>query len=158
MQNYIAQAEDFLTETGTHFEKVLITENANFDGDKPHWKRCKYVATFSRNGKTKSFDFTGRVWNCPNSTPIKTTYDFWKMRQIERRQDKEMIEAKKINAYDVLSCLTKNDVGSFNDFCSEFGYDTDSRKASDTYLAVQNEYDKVLLLWGDCLEKLQEIQ
>lgn len=46
-------------------------------------------------------------------------------------------------AYDVIACLQKYDVGSFNDFCNEFGYNTDSIKSLKTYKAVCKEYDKV---------------
>lgn len=43
--------------------------------------------------------------------------------------------------YDVLACITKHDPGTFEEFCSDFGGDTDSRKNLDTYLAVQKEYN-----------------
>ncbi len=61
--------------------------------------------------------------------------------------------------YDVLTCLQKYDVGTFEDFCSEFGYDTDSRNAKKTYKAVVKEYDKMCSLFSnDELEILTEIQ
>lgn len=43
--------------------------------------------------------------------------------------------------YDVLACLQKVDPGTFEDFCADFGYDTDSRKALATYDAVKKEYE-----------------
>lgn len=46
---------------------------------------------------------------------------------------------RKPTALDVLECL-KSDIThsevSFNEFCSNFGYDTDSRQAEETYHAV----------------------
>jgi hypothetical protein len=60
--------------------------------------------------------------------------------------------------YDVVSCLQKYDVGSFEDFCNEFGYDTDSRKAEKIYKAVCKEYQAVERLFGDVMEELNEIQ
>lgn len=61
--------------------------------------------------------------------------------------------------YDVLACLQKYDVGTFEDFCNEFGYDTDSRIAKKTYKAVVKEYDKMCSLFNnDELEILTEIQ
>ena len=61
--------------------------------------------------------------------------------------------------YDVLCCLTKYDPGTFADFCSEFGYDTDSRKAEKTYKAVLDEYLQVSRLFTESeLELMQEIQ
>lgn len=60
--------------------------------------------------------------------------------------------------YDVLTCLTKYDPEGFEDFCSNFGYDTDSRGAERTYNAVVEEWANVEILFGDILEELQEIQ
>ena len=60
--------------------------------------------------------------------------------------------------YDVLACITKYDPNSFENFCSEFGYDTDSRTAEKTYKAVCREWKGVERLFADILEELQEIQ
>jgi hypothetical protein len=46
-------------------------------------------------------------------------------------------------AYDVLACLTKNDPGHFEDFCSEFGYNSDSLKDLEIYKSV--EINKTML-------------
>lgn len=59
--------------------------------------------------------------------------------------------------YDVLACVQKYDVGSFENFCGDFGYDTDSRKAEKIYFDCQKEFDSVRALFGDCMEELQEI-
>lgn len=59
-------------------------------------------------------------------------------------------------AYDILTCLTKYDPGTFENFCADFGYDTDSRKAERTYKAVKEEWDGVQALFND--EELTELQ
>lgn len=61
--------------------------------------------------------------------------------------------------YDIIACLTKDDPGSFENFCSDFGYDTDSRRAEKTYKAVKAEWKKMLRVFGDgeCLDDLREI-
>lgn len=64
---------------------------------------------------------------------------------------------KKPTNYDILACIQKYDPGTFEDFCCEFGYDTDSRKALEIYLAVQQEYTKVNRLFRDVIDELQEI-
>ena len=65
---------------------------------------------------------------------------------------------KEPTLYDVLSCLQKYEVGTFEDFCGNFGYDEDSRNAYKTYKAVVKEYDKVCSLFSnDELEVLQLI-
>ncbi len=62
-------------------------------------------------------------------------------------------------AYDILSCLTKYDPESFEDFCSNFGYDEDSRRAHKVYEAVSQEWEGLnSILTTDQLESLAEIQ
>lgn len=61
--------------------------------------------------------------------------------------------------YDIITCITKDDPGSFENFCSDFGYDTDSRSAEKTYKAVKAEWEKMLRVFGEgeCLDDLREI-
>jgi len=62
-------------------------------------------------------------------------------------------------AYSVLACLTKYDPETFENFCSEFGYDEDSRKALKIYEAVKDEYLNLCSLFNEKeLELLMEIQ
>ena len=69
-----------------------------------------------------------------------------------------MVKGEEPSLYDVLACLTTYDPGTFKDFCSEFGYDTDSRKAEKIYNAVEGEWLKVQSLFNDDeLEILREI-
>lgn len=61
--------------------------------------------------------------------------------------------------YDILVCLTKYDPDSFENFCSEYGYDTMSDKAEKTYNAVYDEWLNVSRLFNEeQLEVLQLIQ
>ena len=61
--------------------------------------------------------------------------------------------------YDVLACLTKYDPGSFENFCGDFGYDEDSRRAEKTYKAVCKEFEAMQRLFpeSEVLEELAEI-
>lgn len=63
----------------------------------------------------------------------------------------------KPSLYDILTCLTKYDPGTFDDFCSESGYDADSRKALEIYFAVQKDWLECNNMFHDCLYELQEI-
>lgn len=67
-------------------------------------------------------------------------------------QDDEIIQPSE---YDLLSCITKYDPGTFENFCSDFGYDTDSRRAEKTYHAVVEEWNKVKSLFTE--EELQQL-
>lgn len=61
--------------------------------------------------------------------------------------------------YDVISCLTQSDPGTFDDFCSEFGYDSDSRRAFAVWEAVLGEWRRVQGFFTAAeIEKVQEIR
>lgn len=60
--------------------------------------------------------------------------------------------------YDILACLTKYDPGSFEEFCSCFGYDIDSRAAFKTYKGVRREWKNLEILFtSEEIQRLQEI-
>lgn len=61
-------------------------------------------------------------------------------------------------AYSMLTAITKNNPGSFDDFCSEYGYSNDSISAKETWQAVREEWQDVRGFFSkDELEELQEI-
>lgn len=61
--------------------------------------------------------------------------------------------------YHILSCLQKYDVESFEEFCSDFGYNSDSIKSFKTYKAVVKEFEAMERLFtNEELEILQNIQ
>lgn len=51
--------------------------------------------------------------------------------------------------YDILAGLQKYDVGTFENFCGDFGYDEDSRKSEKTYEAVCKEFANMQKLFND---------
>lgn len=71
--------------------------------------------------------------------------------------------------YDVLACLTKYDPGNYEDFCSEFGYETETENefgrltrnpnAYKIWEACCREWEKVKRVFdeGEILEELREI-
>lgn len=129
---YEIKADKFMQETGT---KLTIGEPTY--GKHPLWDkdddRYNFPFTFSRvvNGKRRQFTETFGQSIAAGS--------------------------KKPRAHELLYCLQKSDPGSFENFCRDFGYDTDSRKAERTYKAVCKEWQNVDKLWHDVLDKLQEI-
>ena len=126
---YDIQAETFLKETNTKFKATYLDHNYYFTDDKD--TRDVYRITLSNNRGRISFKF---------GQSIAET-------------------GKKPSAYSVLACLEKYEYIDFNDFCSNFGYDTDSRKAEKTYKAVKKEYEKLCKIFTEEeIEKLREIQ
>lgn len=58
---------------------------------------------------------------------------------------------------DVLNCLASDSAGldnstTFESWCAEYGYDTDSRKAEKIYRACQKQRDQLERLIGDATE------
>lgn len=59
--------------------------------------------------------------------------------------------------YSLLACLQKYEVGTYHNFCDEFGYDPYDSKSEEIYAAVVNEEINVQRLFGDCMDELREI-
>ena len=117
--NYIKQAEDFLKSTNVKFSADFIKFGKYFPSDTQ--ERAIFRITLQRNGKKYSFRFGQSIVN------RATTPD----------------------AYSVLACLQKYDVGSFVDFCGEFGYNIDSSQAEKTYKAVCKEFEMICKIWNE---------
>lgn len=131
---YELQAIDFLNENNLSLTITFECKGFHFPDDKE--KRNIYNFELKNNETGKSY--TGRFGDSINNTE----------------------KHKKPSQYDVLSCLTSSDPGSFEDFCMNYGYDEDSRKAESIYFAVQKEFSgicKVLNHSEELLQQLQEI-
>lgn len=184
-RDYQKQGTDFLTDTKTKMTVDYIGYDFYFDDDKE--KRDIYRITLERNGKKYSFNF-GQSINRSNKKDkleqlrkeLKRITNFsmplWqnKITGELRTTDKQLTNKICLSlfhtsfdyfsknwtptAYDILACLTKYDPYTFENFCAEYGYDLDSRKAEKTYHAVKEEFYKVESLFSDVMEQLQEIQ
>jgi hypothetical protein len=177
MNEYTKQAEDFLKKTGTEFKAEFLRFGKYFDDDKE--ERDIYKITLNRGNRSFSFEFgqsitnSGFYWSYMSS---KTKHYIDRKVIVNNKKisnygffgilPQDFIKGKDIlhypvapTSYDVLACLQKYDVGNFEDFCAEFGYNTDSRKAEKTYNAVCEEFKNIQTLFTDSeIEELQEIQ
>lgn len=127
MNEYEKQANDFAEKYGVKLAILDKEYKKYFADDKS--ARWVFKLRLSRNGKRYTFEF-GQSVSAGDKNPTM---------------------------YDVLACFIKNNVGTFEDFCSEFGYSDDSMKAYKTYKAVLKEYKAVIRLFGDVIDELQEI-
>ena len=181
--DYDKQATDFLKKTGVTFEAKFLEYGIHFDSDKD--KRDIYQITLKRGQREFIFNF-GQSINASGKYVVgdKIIADPLRNAGLDRfRSEKLAIDAigkhhyyimnkqtrelyfkanpdySEPNEYSVLACLAKCDPIDFENFCGEFGYDTDSKRAEKTYKAVRNEYQNVCMLWSDSeIEELQEIQ
>jgi hypothetical protein len=127
--DYNKQAIDFLNATSTSFKVEFKKHDFYFDRDKE--QRYIFRITLKNKLHTYRFNFGQSIANIGIAP----------------------------NPYDVLASLTKYEVGSFENFCGDYGYDIDSRKAYKIYKAVLKEWKNIELLFTpEQIELLQEIQ
>ena len=174
--NYEKQATDFLEKTGC---KMTITFKENrkyFPEDKE--TRDVYDIKIERGSRVWKFEFGNSIKNSefvavygktkypiPASFREKSNSEITLYVKWNLQSDFGTVKADRIirpvppSEYSVLACLTKFDPGSFEDFCSEYGYDSDSKTADRVYAAVKEEWLNVCRMWSDSeIEELCEIQ
>ena len=158
------------------FKAEFVENGLHFQGDKE--TRDIYNITLKRGQRKYTFKFGQSI----NNSGFYAQYGRQKYNIPRERVNQKSHELKayvkhnfnhdfgnssndKINfpkeptLYDVLACLQKYEVGTFENFCDDFGYDNDSRTAKKTFKAVVKEYDKMCSLFNnDELEVLQYIQ
>ncbi len=183
MTDYTKQAEDFLTRHNLEFRAVLIGNDCpgfcsdaekDIDMDKvdtyprrTHIHGKHYRCTFSGSGRGHvAFDFWSSYADEEKNAfagqwpkPLRD----WELNNMGREDRKLAIKyagkkRTKVSAYDVIACITKSNPGYFEDFCGDYGYDNDSRKAEATYHAVVGEWNKVRRFFTPTeIEEMQEI-
>lgn len=173
--NYEKQATDFLEKTGC---KMTITYKENrkyFPEDKE--TRDVYEVKIERGSRAWGFEYGNSIkdsefvavygrnrYKIPSEMRTKSYSEITLYVKRNLQSDFSSAKADHIirpvapSEYSILSCLTKYDPESFENFCNEFGYDEDSKTAERTYNAVVNEWQHVCMIWTDDeIEELQEI-
>lgn len=162
---------------GIEYECKFLKNDYHFNNDTS--TRDIYEITLKRGTRDYTFNF-GQSINCSGEYVVRESLrnKVWVIEYTQGKIHFTLKEFKNIPSYivgkgdihkntnfkeptlyDILTCLTKYDVGTFENFCSEFGYDEDSRKAEKTYNAVVKEYESMCRLFSDEeLEVLQLIQ
>lgn len=167
---YRKAAELLAKELKIEYKCVFLKNGKHFEDDKT--TRDIYTISLIRGSRNYTFEFgqsimksqyyqdkiQGRTYTlsggCRTGNYSINDIDKYK----SGSNNLTLVKGEEPSLYDVLACLTTYDPGTFEDFCSEFGYDTDSRRAEKTYNAVEGEWLKVQSLFNDDeLEILREI-
>lgn len=137
MINHNEETKNFLKRVGATVQITFV----KIDRGPAHWNdwnfRNIYKVVIRRRGKQYTYKFYDSVSHTNKNI--------------------------KPSEYDVLSCLTKYDVGSFEEFCSEYGYEIyndygrTNLTSKKVYNAVVKEYENVERIFGDVLEEFAEI-
>jgi len=133
--DYQKQAADFLAKHEITFSfKLANTKTPDWEDNGQ--QRNHFVVTLKQGKKRMSFDFFDSVYNYRNGKTEIAVYDAL------------IICSSEINCPD-----------TFGDFCSEFGYEEDSRKAEKTFRALKKFSNKLKKFFDteEIREDLQEI-
>lgn len=161
------QANQFLTSTNTDFKIDFLKNDTHFDGE----TECRdiYKVTLKRGSRKYIFNFgqstskSKKYLDTLNGNEFTPTGACLKGRLKVINLSFLLDFCKEVKgipptSYDVLACLTKSPVYDFADFCSEYGYNEDSRSAYKTYKAVKREWENIAILYSDEeITRLQEI-
>lgn len=116
---YDTNAKSFLKKWNVRFSVHFVDNSCPPFCDGKHIHGDKYRVTLSRDGRKIQFCF----WNSLNDSQAR----------------------KSPSEYDVLACASSDLYcpADFDDFCAEYGYDTDSRKAEKTFKACRAKSERL---------------
>lgn len=135
-------------------EKWGVRMGLEFTGHRKYFPddedtRDCYQVTLTRGAKSMTFGFGASIQDS-RFVPGTSRGRHWTSVQSVRSSRKAP------TLYTVVACLEKNDPGTFEQWCSDFGYDTDSRRALETYLTVQKQCAEFRALCGHDPAMLEE--
>lgn len=187
MNEYDKQVKDFLDKTGATLTVKYLRHGVYFDGDKEPRdiyeftiKRGnrEYKGEFGQSTNDSGIKFVGRGslvrhFNVEipsqflslkllgnQATNVKLAFMRWFKKKYFHATWRQIQFGKKPRAYDILAGMPNLSSGdTFGDFCSNFGYDTDSRKAEKIFKACEEELVGLERLFSEEeLNKMREIQ
>ncbi len=171
ISEYEKQAIDFLKKHDITFECKFL-RHGSMRWDTKGETRDIYSLTLRRDRHNISVEFGNSMAHSGEWVTIDNNPKFRKVfndknaaasfaeRVLNNRfKVKKNPNKKEPTCYDMLTSITKSDPGTFDDFCSEFGYSNDSISAKETWQAVREEFNDIRSFFSRIeLEELQEIQ
>jgi hypothetical protein len=136
MNEYVKQAKDFLESCNATMTITYLGKAVN-----KNWNEVALRNTYRVTITTPKGSMWVKFWDSINNTNT----------------------GKQPTEYDILACLQKYEVGDFEDFVSEYGYEVDDfhdkQRAKNIYYAVCVEYAKVKRCFTEeQIEEMCEIQ
>lgn len=180
---YQQQALDFLAKTTTKITCEFVENNYHFAQDTD--TRDIYNVTIERGSRKFQVRFGQSIVNSTHilDTHTRRTYSMtgkgisncnWKLDvehilpklqsgvgegYVSNADGHTLVKGTAPTEYDILTCIQKYDPSTFENFCDEFGFSTDSISATKIYEACVKEWNGVQSIWNDEeIELLQEIQ
>lgn len=180
--DYQKQAQDFLTKHNITFNAILIGDDcpafcpdaeAGRDMDKvnvfprrTHIHGKHYRVSFQAKERTTLYldfwnsyqDAESNAFHHGRGEIYNRSESYWDRHRGTKYPGVVRKPLQIPAPYNVLACIIKSDPGTFDDFCRDFDYDSDSRKAETTYRAVVEEWRKVRAFFtADELAEVQEV-
>lgn len=158
MNEYQEQALQFLKECNAtmKIEFSHIGRNENWKEDNE--LREVYNFTITTPHGSYSSKFYDCIYNLKRKKEIEAQLKEAFVTGRDRVRLQQEYKELRPNEYDILACIEKYDPYTFEDFCSSYGYDEDSRTAERIYFACQKEYCGLRRIFTpEQMEMLQEI-
>lgn len=181
MDEYQKQAAKFLEVTNSTIKIELADPQieAPWEDDAKH-KRYQYEVTLTSPRGSYTFSFWDSIHNAEKMDALKLlasytlgniTAEMYRAKDLLKNEFNKTITPMRARrefdtlsrelypgAYSVLACLDLVYSNNFEDFCAEYGYDTDSRTAEKVYKeCIEQDRQLRRLYTHEELELLQEI-
>lgn len=171
MSNKYAELDTFIASLGIEYEAVFIPQSLSRNADSDH-KSLNWRVSLSKGAYTFRTNYTQGIGHVPGYCHSRSSYEARRLQDAQNAASEKgtypanasLTKSAKLPApgiRDVLHSLVIDAEGafeSFEDWCSNRGYDTDSRKAEATYRACQVEAQALArLMSGADLNKLREL-
>jgi len=162
VSTYQQQAQTFLDSNGLTLRITLYPADMqrapmwafNESGDRVERHGLRYRVTIKKSGTQLSFDFWDSIAN-------REILERYQRLQGKTFADNRKADSAKPDAYSVLSCISSDQfcADSFAEFCSDYEYDSDSRKALRTFKRLRSFAKRVRRFFSEAeLAQLSEIQ
>ncbi len=151
-----------MTKLSDELGKLNVTLTVNYVelSDSDNWLHDKWLATICYQDRKYSTTYkTGMGHRVPARDAIRVGNKYYRsgpnatanLHVEEACRQGLLIPNKNIKVSDVVGCLLIDAASSdcvFEDWCSDLGYDTDSRKALDIYMSCQKIRSELIKLFG----------